>query len=383
MASARNEAKESSHVKPANPFAHGEAVAEHTIELPTATLGFALSGESGAGVAACLDGGVYRVGLGADAGEPAILGRHGSYASSVACLRERGIAVSGGYDGALLWHDLRERRTVRRVVAHRDAWSWDVAVDETHGRVASGGGRYLCGGYKYEPRPSDDPPVKVYDAASGRLLYAFDAIPPVESLAFSDDGRYLAAGNLMGEVRVWDLESGDEVARWTTPDFTGWGIIKGHYYTGGVFSMAFLPGGDEIVLAGMGTTRDPAAGNGRQLWQRFAWREQPARKVDETHERESGQGLMETVALEPGARYFAMGGRIARGDWNVGFFDATTGEIVHSLDTKSRVTRAAFAPEGDRLYLAGAVNQGEPKDGAFRAYGRIHVYRLPRPTREF
>ena len=33
----------------------------------------------------------------------------------------------------------------------------------------------------------------------------------------------------------------------------------------------------------MGSTRDPAAGNGKQLWQRFDWRANPAKKLDETH----------------------------------------------------------------------------------------------------
>ena len=31
--------------------------------------------------------------------------------------------------------------------------------------------------------------------------------------------RYLAAGNLMGEVRIWELATGKQVSTWTTPSF--------------------------------------------------------------------------------------------------------------------------------------------------------------------
>ena len=63
----------------------------------------------------------------------------------------------------------------------------------------------------------------------------------------------------MGEVRVWDLNKNQMVSKWTTNNFTGWGIIKGHYYTGGIFSIEFSPDDSFIYVAGMGGTRDPVA----------------------------------------------------------------------------------------------------------------------------
>ena len=108
-------------------------------------------------------------------------------------------------------------------------------------------------------------------ARTGELAHNFSHVPPVQSVAFSRDVKFLAAGNLMGEVRVWELASGKQVANFTTPSFTGWGIIKGHYYTGGIFALHFAANDEELYVAGMGSTTDPAAGNGRQLWQR-CWR---------------------------------------------------------------------------------------------------------------
>src|SRR5262249_53435874 len=161
----------------------------------------------------------------------------------------------------------------------------------------------------------------------------------------------------------WEAASGKPVASFTTPSFTGWGIIKGHYYTGGVFALAFGPQG-HLFLAGMGATTDPAAGNGRQLWERFDFRKSPAVKVDPPHPDESGSGLMEALAFHPSGAYFVMAGRLFKGNWNAALFDAGTGAILHSQDTKTRVTRAVFSADGRRLFLAGAVGQ-ERKNGAF------------------
>lgn len=365
-----------------NPFEGHPARVMKTHHLPTGALSLATRDDASRLYAACIDGGIYELDLEAEKPEPVALGWHDRYASGVHALAGGETLVSAGYDGQVRWHDARKRQELRRVKAH-SFWSWQLAVHEGSGRLASAGGQYLCGGYKYEPREASEPPVQLIDLASGETLQKLDHVPPVQSVAFSADGKFLAAGNLMGEVRVWSTEGGEELARFTTPSFTGWGIIKGHYYTGGIFSMFFSPDGEDLFVAGMGSTRDPAAGNGRQLWQRFRWREEPARKVDETHDKESGSGLMETIALHPSGRYFVMGGRIAKGNWNVAFFDAKTGSILHSLSTKTRVTRATFSPAGDRLFLSAAVTQQRPKDGKIPPWGRVHEIEVPAILRAF
>jgi len=237
--------------------------------------------------------------------------------------------------------------------------------------AASVTGQYICGGYKYEPLPEREPSVRVYDAGSRRLVHSFTHIPPVQSVAFSRDGKFLAAGNLMGEVRVWELTSGKQIANFITPSFTGWGIIKGHYYTGGVHALHFAANDDELYLAGMGTTTDPAAGNGKQLWQRFNWRE--GKKLSETADGDMGRGLMETLAFHPG-NYFVMGGRLENGKWSLALFDTKSGALLHSLDTKSRVTKAVFSKDGTKLFIGEALGQGKPKDGIVPDFGRITVY---------
>jgi hypothetical protein len=108
-----------------------------------------------------------------------------------------------------------------------------------------------------------------------------------------------------------ELTSGKQIANFITPSFTGWGNHQGPLLHGGVHALHFAANDDELYLAGMGTTTDPAAGNGKQLWQRFNWRE--GKKLSETADGDMGRGLMETLAFHPG-NYFVMGGD---GEWHV------------------------------------------------------------------
>ena len=344
------------------------------VRLPTAALGLALSDDDNLCHVTGMDGGVHGVEI--HSGKTKRIGGHQSYAASIERLPESQTLISAGYDGRILWHDLANREIVREIKAH-NFWSWQMKVSADGTMLASVPGRYACGGYKYEPAPEVEPSVRVYDTATGEPLAKFSHVPPVQSLAFSPDERYLAAGNLMGEIRIWDLAKHEQVANWTTGSFTGWGIIKGHYYTGGIFDMRFSEGSNELLVCGMGSTRDPAAGNGKQLWQRFDWRANPAKKLDETHSREHGAGLMETLDQHPSGKYFVMAGRLFKGSWNVAFFDTATGNLLHSLDCGMRCIKARFNSAGDKLFIAGTVSQSNDKKKKDKPkFGRIKVFNL-------
>jgi WD40 repeat protein len=358
-----------------------EAKRLHRHMLPTGVLSITARADGRTLFAACTDG-VYEVNL--ESGERKHRYDHESYASGVALFEPAGTLVSAGYDGALIWYDLAAGQQIRTVKAH-DFWSWQLARSPDGKYVASVTGQYLAGGPKYEPAPEREPSVKVFDSATGSLVHAFPHVPSVQSVAWSPDSRCVAAGNLMGEVRIWDVPSAQQAGSIKTDAFTSWGIIKNHHYLGGIFALHFTPGGDEILLAGMGPMDDPMAGNGRQLWQRYAWRPSrdrqgavlpPARKIDETHTDESGEGLMETLAFHPNGEYFVMAGRLRGGKWNAGFFSRKDGALLHSLKTETRITRAEFTPDGKHLLLGGMKGQPSFKDGKIPDWGHVDVYDL-------
>ncbi|TWT91516.1 WD40 repeat domain-containing protein [Stieleria varia] len=342
-------------------------------KLPMGVLSATLLSDNDSLIAACMDG-VYRSSL-SKREQPRRLYTHDSYVSSVVALDD-GVIVSASYDGNACWFDLNAEREIRRVKLH-DFWSWDMAVSPDRTKLVSVTGQYLAGGYKYEPQPESEPSIRVVDALSGEILHSLPHVPSVQSVAVSSDNQFVAAGNLMGDIRVYRLQDGELVAKWTTADFTSWGIIKSHCFLGGIFSMQFTPDGKELLLAGMGPMQDPMAGNGKQLWQKWAWQETEPKLVDQTHEGDAGEGLMETLAIHPSGDYFAMGGRLRGGEWNVALFDLATGSRQAVLKTGCRVTQAIFREDGSELILVGSQGQPEKlKDGNFPDFGRVDVFAI-------
>jgi len=344
-------------------------------KLPSGALGLAIVPDGSAAFAACADGAVYFVDLETGEADP-FAEKHSAFASGCVLLPDGQTLISGGFDGMLLWHDVESGRCLRRVAGHK-FWNWQLALSPDGKRLATTTGQYLPGGWKYEPAPETEPSVKVFDTSTGNRLSAFSHTPPVMSCAFSPDGQHLAAGNLMGEVRVWDLQAKPDskpLAQWTSTDFTSWGTIKSHHYCGGIYGLAFAPDGKSLLCCGMGPMTDPMAGNGKMTWQRWDW--QKGAKLDQIREGQQGSGLMETVTWHPDGKHFIMAGRQAQGTWNAAVFAASDGELVHSLDTKKRITQTRFTSDGKWLILTGATGQGQPKSGKWPPWGRLQVYRV-------
>ncbi len=347
----------------------------HDHSLPTGVLALSASPAGDRLWAACMDGFVWEVETSTGKKRRFAEG-HGSYASGCALLPGGATLVSAGYDGCLLWHDTASGKCFRRVQAH-DFWSWELALSPDGSRLASVTGQFLAGSLKYEPAPSATPTVRVFDAVTGDALAAFDQTPPVLSAAWHPDGRHLATANMMGDFRVWDTAAGNRepAAQWSTPDFTSWGIIKSHHYLGGVHGLEFAPDGASLLGCGMGPMNDPMAGNGKMTWQRWDWRAAPPKQLAAIHDGQHGSGLMESLAFHPDGTCFVMAGRQAQGTWNAAVFSAADGALVHSVDTKKRITQARFLEGGAKLVLAGAAGQpGRDKDGKWPDYGRIRVF---------
>lgn len=339
-------------------------------KLPTGVLSSAISEDEKKVACGCFDG-VYLLDLGS--GESVKLYAHESYVSSVEWISDQ-IIISAGFDGQLIWYDVTDKREIRKQKAH-DFWSWDLAISSDRKRIASVTGQYLAGGYRYEPAGEKEPSLRIFDAESGNALHALPHVPSVQAVAISPDGKRVAAGNLMGEVRVFDLLTGRLIRQWTTEGFTSWGIIKSHSYLGGIFSMRFTPDGRSLLLAGMGPMRDPMAGNGRQLWEKWSVDSEEPSLLDQTHEGESGEGLMEALAVDSSLPFFVMGGRLRGGDWNAAFFDMVTGDRLAIMKTGFRITDMQFFSEGRSLLVVGATGQGKPKEGStFKSFGRLEVY---------
>lgn len=345
--------------------------------VPSGVLGIAAA-DSGSEslLVSCMDGYVYDYKT--EERRLRKITRHTSYASSVAWLPQNdGVVVSSGYDGKIIWSDFKSAKRIQQTQAH-GFWSWQMKCSETKKLVGSATGQYLSGGYKYEPAPEKEPSIKIYNAETRELISSLSHLPPVLSLAFSPNDKYVAAGNLMGDIKLWDIKSGKEILSWNSPDFTSWGIIKSHHYIGGIFDMCFSPDSNRLSVCGMGPMRDPMAGNGKQTWQTFdvSKPSQEPEIIAEIQDQQRGRGLMESICYHPSGRFFVMAGRLAQGQWNVSFFDSSTGELIHSLNNKIRITSIDFSTDGQILFLGGTKSQGKKNKGKWRDYGSLLSYKL-------
>jgi hypothetical protein len=71
-----------------------------------------------------------------------------------------------------------------------------------------------------------DTTIKLYDLASGRELRSFgNHGSTVSSITFQSDGRYLFSGSVDGWVRIWDPDTGTQVAALLALDQTDWVVV--------------------------------------------------------------------------------------------------------------------------------------------------------------
>jgi hypothetical protein len=147
-----------------------------------------------------------------------------------------------------------------------------------------------------------------------------DGGEPVFSLAYSPDGKALAAAGYEPTVRLWQPESGRELRRFRVP-------------AGAVRSVAFAPDGKTLATAGADRTA--------RLWEVAAGKEL---RVLRAH-----RFAVQYVAFAPDGKTVATGGGFS--DPEVRLYDAATGKerLVLRTDSDDGGACGAFAPGGKTL----------------------------------
>ncbi|MFF2194248.1 WD40 repeat domain-containing serine/threonine protein kinase [Streptomyces sp. NPDC058157] len=164
---------------------------------------------------------------------------------------------------------------------------------------------------------ADDRTVRLWDLAAGTVAATLDAHGgTVRSVAFSPDGRTLAAGGEDGAVRLWDV-----TARTVAATLTG--------HTAHVASVAFSPDG-RTLASGSGDTTirlwDPATGTAAATLT-------------------GNNSTVRSVAFSPDGRTLAGGGGRTVRLWDVATRTAATKLNGHT----GSVAAVAFSPDGVHL----------------------------------
>jgi WD40 repeat protein len=174
--------------------------------------------------------------------------------------------VAGRYDGTLEFRELHSGRRLGSIGAH-DGWIRDLCVV---GGSCVGDGPWIAS-------VGHDMCVKLW-SREGRLLRTLRGhaaetpegyVSAIYCVDAAPDGRHVAAVDRPGEVRVWETDSGREVARFKSPVFYTFDGEKRNRSIGGVRRLRFSPDGNQLALAGIGqvTNTDGFVGPCRmEIW---------------------------------------------------------------------------------------------------------------------
>lgn len=298
---------------------------------------------------------VYDVDLALEKPEPRALGGHDSYVTGLAVAGRQ--VVSGGYDGRLVWWDLETRRLVRSVEAHAK-WVRDVAATADGSLVAS---------------VADDMVCRVWDGATGENRLELSGHAPLTphhfpsmlfACAFSPDGRYVATGDKVGHVVVWEVDTGRQAATLEAPALYTWDPTQRRHSIGGVRALAFSPDGGRLAVGGIGHISNIDSLDGPARVEVFDWK-----KRERTHEfpGDAVKGLVERLLYLPGGdRLLAVGGST---DGFLMVLDLKSKSVPLQEKTPAHIHDAAPGDAPDSLFLAshGKVGVYEPKgDSALR-----------------
>ncbi|REK12012.1 MAG: WD40 repeat domain-containing protein [Planctomycetota bacterium] len=181
-------------------------------------------------------------------GQATPLAGHDSWVRALAFHPSGSHLISGGYDGNLLWWEVSaEKPEPLRTVAAHDGWVRAVAASADGKLLASCGNDQLVKLWN----PDDGTPVDVLEGHANHVY----------NVAFHPDGKRLVSGDLKGEVREWDLATGEQLR--TLDASALWKYDKGFRADiGGVRGIAFSADASLLACGGISEVTNAFAGIG-------------------------------------------------------------------------------------------------------------------------
>ncbi len=282
---------------------------------------------------------LYDLDLSANRLEPKALGEHQSYVTGLALTDKT--AVSGGYDGRLIWWDIEARKQTRAVAAHTK-WIRKVAISPDSKLLAS---------------VADDMVCRLWDAASGQLLRELrghqEQTPHhypsmLFTCTFSPDGRFVATADKVGHIVVWDAEGGKQVRTLEAPGMYTWDPVQRKHSIGGIRALAFSPDGKYLAAGGISKINNIDHLDGKARIEIFDW------QLDQkTHEYvdDKFKGIIDHLAFHPKGDWLLGGGGANDGFFL--FFDLKAKKAGRHEKAAMHIRDFVMDEKGETIFAAG------------------------------
>jgi WD40 repeat protein len=295
--------------------------------------------ESGRLFLGASDGKVYDVDLLAEKPEFKSWEGHSTYVTGLALSNET--LVSGSYDGKLIWRSIVTGEIIRMVDAAHSRWIRKLAVSPDGQRFAS---------------VADDMVCRIWEVESGKLLHELKGhevqtpnhFPSMlYTVAYSPNGQHLATADRVGQICIWDANSGSKLQTIQAPGFYTWDPKQRIHSIGGIRSIAFSPDGERIVAGGIGHIGNIDHLDGPSRVEYFSWQ-----KVEKLHEfLGDAKGLVESFAFGPDGKWV-----IGVGGDNGGLiqvYDLEAKKVAKSEKAPMHVHACMLNEAADKLFACG------------------------------
>ncbi|QJW92747.1 WD40 repeat domain-containing protein [Frigoriglobus tundricola] len=306
---------------------------------PVITFAIARADGSETAYLGCSDFKVYAADFAAARFEPKELYAHESYVTGVALAGTT--LVSGGYDGKLTWYDTAEKKVICTQDAHAK-WIRKVIASPDGTTVAS---------------VADDMVCKLWDAKTGQLtreLKGHKEKTPNEftsmlyAVAYSADGKLLATGDKVGHVVVWDAQTGKQLGTCEAPVMYTWDKVQRLHSIGGVRSLAFSPDGKSLAAGGMGKVGNIDHLEGKARVEVFDWK---TGKQTAEFPGDKFSGLVNRLAWAPDGSWLVGAG--GAGEGFLCFFDAANKKTLRQEKVAMHVHDFAITAAADQITCVG------------------------------
>jgi WD40 repeat protein len=166
--------------------------------------------------------------------------------------------------------------------------------------------------------------------------------------AFTPDGRHLATADKVGHIVVWEAATGKQAATLEAPVMYTWDPVQRRHSIGGIRALAFSPDGRLLAAGGIGKIGNIDHLEGKARVEVFDWA-----RGQRTHEfpGDKFNGLVESLRFHPEGAWLLAGG--GANDGFLMFFDLGAKKALRQEKVSMHVHDLVLGDGAATLYAAG------------------------------